>query len=718
MAVPENTMATAQPFPIKHVGSFTLLFFLSVLRPAAIWPDIPFSFAPLTVLATGLLLLYKINATVGFRAFWQRYKIELLLVIAYQALCLISLLVNQHRYSGMGELVQWGLTPIIVQGALPAAIFLFLLPQNKSRFSISQWRYSWLLPLSIALLIPLVAIWQAIDNQSAYSFYQYFIAGNLNDAPNIRSILAVSTDLGAISALLALASLYLSVTYVNTKRPLAAFTTALIALLSIIAGINSGARVFILMMGVGLFTFIIMRFRHQKGLLISALFLCAMLAILAVQFVPTPTAAKLANFFPFILPLNLGIPFIPSDFIPDLSAAALGDRAILWQRAIEQITQHPILGISNGGFRLLGETLGETAVNNTHNLFIQTAIDAGLTGTIVILCLLYRVFRKVTTSYSMVIFVACCAGLLVDNFTDHSLPWILTTSYLVVFTEKPLKRSPLTNFHSSITPSIPTISVAALLIVSIIISYKNTKSELDKLALRDLLPYLIKSIKKDYWHSEPIMLTTEIEQALGIYRHRGFNSFLPSIKTSDICKYAYHNSMLITSEKNKELLKNTRKIGDEWILGNIQREKCKKKLPTQIVELESWITNHYTQHQKTTPETTQKKLRLFHKDVRFFSPIISIERNSSISIVANRKQKTGKEKGKNLEVSIINVKDGKEILEKTFEIDNKKILLKIENNKPQEIYIKIGISETIHKNSPINITEVEINPERDLNITP
>lgn len=245
------TLQAAAPF--KHIGSFCVILFFAVFRPAAIWPEIPISTAPLAVLAAWLLLFYKIHHTVGYRAFLTQHKNLLLLVTAYFALCGASLVANHHRYPDLASFVRWGLTFPIIQSALVACGFLFTLPQNKTGVSVSRQPASGFLILLVAGLIPTIAFWQIIDNESAHAFYRYTVAGDMGNSPYVtRSILATSTDLGAISAIIAVAASVLAVQTARLRLWIFANLAVGVFAAHAIAGTLSGSRGFFVCMGAGL----------------------------------------------------------------------------------------------------------------------------------------------------------------------------------------------------------------------------------------------------------------------------------------------------------------------------------------------------------------------------------------------------------------------------------------------------------------------------------
>lgn len=440
-------MTVLQPYRFKHIGSFCLIFALAVFRPAAIWPEIPVSTAPLAVLAAWLLLLFKIYTTIGFIEFFTRYRLIIALITAYFLLCGASLVANYHRYPDIAAFVRWGLTFPIIQSALVACGFLFTLPQNEKGLSLTRLPGSVLLVLAIATVIPVMAFWQIIDNKSAYEFYQYTIAGDMGSHGHTkRSILATSTDLGAVSAVLALCALLLGVYLVRTRQWLWASAALAVSILNAASGTMSGSRGFFLSIGFGILVLTAQWLIHHRRLLVLSLIPMLLMGIMALQFAPANVNAKLAKFAPVLWSLHQGTPIHASDLKLNLSASALGDRANLWQRAIEQTAEYPWLGISNGGYRLLNQSLGETPVNNVHNAFLQLGVDAGLGGVLIGLVAIIVLIQRAQGSARLPLLAAVLAGLLVDNFADHSLSWIALTTFTLA--NCAVRISPLQTSHA------------------------------------------------------------------------------------------------------------------------------------------------------------------------------------------------------------------------------------------------------------------------------
>ena len=128
-----------------HVGSFLLLILLATVRIEA-FVSTSVSLAMVTVAAIMALLVGKIYWTIGFVAYWQRFKWPLLLSGCYLLACGVSFVANVERYHDRGEVVKYAITPLVVYGSFVALASLFVLPQNQRGLSLSRYSLAAFLP--------------------------------------------------------------------------------------------------------------------------------------------------------------------------------------------------------------------------------------------------------------------------------------------------------------------------------------------------------------------------------------------------------------------------------------------------------------------------------------------------------------------------------------------------------------------------------------------
>ena len=636
------TLQTITSF--KHVGSFCIVLFFALFRPAAIWPEVPISTAPLAVLAAWLLLFYKIHNTVGYRAFFTQHKNLLLLITAYFALCGASLIANYHRYPDITSFVRWGLTFPIIQSALVACGFLFALPQNTRGISLSNLPMRGVVVLFIATLIPAVTFWQIMDNDSAHTLYRYTVAGDMGNNTYVnRSILATSTDLGAVSAIIAVAALALTTQAARHRHWIFANLTLAVFAANLVAGTLSSSRGFFLGMGIGLATIFYQLLGGRiKPLLIWALPLL-LTGLLALVFGPDNVLYKLAAISPFFLTLATGLSPTQHDLTLNHVSTALGDRAHLWHRAITEITAHPWLGISNGGYRLLNGSLGETPINNVHNAYLQLGVDAGLLGFILGVVVLYILLKRAKCTGQAPIYAVTLAGLLVDNFADHSLAWIALATYAVSHGTAALPTLDTKPKETWRAPALAALSSLALFSI-MVTQYQSKHSAYTALELAEQIDKVRPYLFPDYWNSAPILITSEMDsqlRQLGDARTTGTAILYPSIDSSDYCAYAYPNAKLLYIDDEHDIVAtgDYRIMGNRWRLSYAVKPniECILRDPNQIGH---WISN-YHRHYGERLKNQNADILLVSDHIAFFSPIFEASSNHKLTLHLTSKDLEG-----------------------------------------------------------------------------
>ena len=347
------------------------------------------------------------------------------------------------RYADLTEFFRWGVVFIAGQMLLPLCVFIFLLPENTRGLTRSELVIIPALTGLLVTLIPASVLIQVYYPDTATLTIQYFVGGDNTEIRSPRrGILATSTDLGAISALLSWAALALA--WQNARdTPKIAAVLALFAMLSAITGILSMSRNFILFMTIATVTLLIAKLwmsNKNKMLLVPGLLSLAGLFYASAYIFPEGMLLKLGAVIPYFEKVQTGTEISLIDLLPHVSVASLGPRAPLWESTIKLMASHPFIGISNGGFRL-AETcacLTDFPRANTHNILLQSAIDAGVLGVAVISLLLsYLIKQSAHNEWSLALILGTIATLMVDNFTDHSYAWIVVASYVGVLLAQP-----------------------------------------------------------------------------------------------------------------------------------------------------------------------------------------------------------------------------------------------------------------------------------------
>ena len=629
--------------PFKHVGSFCVILFFALFRPAAIWPEVPVSTAPLAVLAAWLLLFYKIHNTVGYRAFLHQHRTLLLLIAGYFALCGASLIANYHRYPDMASFVRWGLTFPIIQSALVAYGFLFTLPQNQTGFSISRHPANSWLVLFVAALIPAVAFWQIMDNDGAFALYQYTVAGDMGDSTYVkRSILATSTDLGAVSAIIAMAALVLAIQTSRHRKWLCANVAVVIFAANAVAGIVSGSRGFFLAIGVGSIAVIYQLLGGRIKLMLVWALPLLLTGLLALLFAPDNVIFKMAAISPIFLSLVTGISPTKHDFAVNQISTALGDRADLWHRAITETIANPWLGISNGGYRLLNESLGEPPINNVHNAYLQLGVDAGLLGAILGALVIVTLLIRAKATARVPIYATVLAGLLVDNFADHSLAWIALATYAVSCSAGALPI--LTRQQKTWRNTASAAMTSILLFSALVAQYQNKLSALEVMELAEQIDKVRPYLHSNYWNSAPILITGAMDEELrqqGEARTKGTTALYPSIDASAYCAYSYPSAKLLYLRSEQDLIPtgDSRIMGSRWQLSHrvAPDTECASTDPRQISH---WISN-YHRHYGERLKNPNADLLMRTDYIAFFSPIFATPSNHEVTFNLTSKDLEG-----------------------------------------------------------------------------
>jgi hypothetical protein len=413
---------------LQQSGTMLLLLTLALVSPSAVVPNLRLPTEAILVASAYLILWIRIYRTIGLSEFCKTYRNELVLILAYQLLCTASLALNFDRYADLHEFFRWGVVFVVGQTLLPVCAFIFLLPNTHNHNSLTKKPFIVAIALGILATLPLLALWQVYDNEGAHSIYRFTIAGNLANDPTIRSVFATSTDFGSISAVISIAFCILAFQH-RHKYLLYPLIFFFIAALAFIAGLQSGARVFLLMLGsaAAYVTIVISARDWRKGII--AIFALMIATVIVAQNLPPSTASKFKKMVD-------GVPYLHTEetrltLVNQDSAlrGLLGERYDIWRLAVTRASNNLPLGISNGGFRLEYETLSGSRLHNTHNVLLQSLIDSGILGFAILLLLFCKIWRRSTQSQKVLI-IGVLSGLMVDNFTDHSFAWIVIVAFL------------------------------------------------------------------------------------------------------------------------------------------------------------------------------------------------------------------------------------------------------------------------------------------------
>lgn len=430
----------------QHVGSFFLLFLLLTWRPESLVAVDTYVHLSAKILAVYAILAIKIHWTVGYTEYWRRHKVLLFLLVGYHLVVLISLIYNLDRYESIAQwLVQgWGF--VAIQSTLIAGLLLFTLPRNTRalRWSVSEYRYAPVLLLLIVALCLGVAVWNYIDYKSAHQLKQYFVAGYFLSS-RARSVFAINTDWGSIAALALAACLLIAAK--NDKTIRQRFVLVVIAAGFLWAGFISNSANFFLTTAVCVAGFVFVWWRLSLSLKLLSISSLVILFFAFALHASDRLAVKIGALFSPVLAINRGECFYWSGFFGEADwPRFLNGRDYFLESAYSLWVDSPWLGVSNGGLRLAEANVQPIERSfNTHNLFVQIPIDAGLIGVVVAIILAvhlyvhYIKYLPLFQKQSILIFVAAVlATLTVDYFPDHALSWNIVVAYLVGLVAMPI----------------------------------------------------------------------------------------------------------------------------------------------------------------------------------------------------------------------------------------------------------------------------------------
>jgi hypothetical protein len=449
------------------------------------------------------------------------------------------------------------------------------------------------------------------------------------DGVTKRGILATSTDLGAISAILSIGVLSALIQRAKNLHWFWAIGALLIFVLSVVSGTISGSRGFFLAFAMGLLTVVYQFCGGRIKLMLSGTLPLIFISLLLLQAAPENVHRKLGGISPVFASLGLGIPVSTEDFKLHGARAALGDRADLWERGIEEVLAQPWLGMSNGGYRILNESLGVAPINNVHNAFLQLAVDAGVGGFLLGLVTILLLCKVVRGSCQAPVLAAILAGLLVDNYADHSLAWIAIATYTMANCTMVVMPLPITKYLT-----LPTIAASTLCSITILIGLFSLHHQrhiaYESLPLAEQINAAANYFFIDYWNIPPIMMTEALALDLKDVRREEGLKLYPSIAVSDLCAYSYPGSRLMYLSREQTALNSSkyRSMSDQWGLTSEMPEcrDIKAKNPSQI---SNWISNYHL-HYGTQLTKANATMVLITDHIAFFSPVFEASERQSL----------------------------------------------------------------------------------------
>ena len=317
---------------------------------------------------------------------------------------------------------------------MPLCVFVFLLPDSNLRVSSSKTIAIRVVSILTLALVPVSVLLQVHFPKIAPSVMKYFVGSDMQTEywfDPIRGVLATTTDLGAISGILCFVAIAFAAQAFRKKR-MKSILFAVFSIVFIYIGLLSESRNFILFIVVAAATLSVASAWEKNRVFLVALLPSFITTLYFSAYVmPSRLVSKLASNIPHFDNVYRGSETSIAEVFPRLSVDSLGARGPLWESALRLIRENPLLGTSNGGFRLADDCACD--LGNTHNIFLQSAIDAGVLGVLVMSGLLAYLIREAKNDkWSLAFMLGIVATLMVDNFTDHSYAWIVVASFASV----------------------------------------------------------------------------------------------------------------------------------------------------------------------------------------------------------------------------------------------------------------------------------------------
>ena len=569
---------------------------MATFRPTALWSDFPISLDPVVIITIGLLLCYKIFVTIGFRAFFLKYKATLILLFTYFFVCFITLYLNLWRFKNPEEIVRYGVTFILVTASFPAILLLFSLPQNTRGLSLSRYKYSPYISFCYFALLALMVIWQYLDFESSKSVAQYFVSSEVWPSKNVNGFFRISTDVAPVLGLLVigLSSHFTSI----PKKNWNAIAIAVLIILLIAGGISTGSRVFFLMIFASVCVFFIKANTPLRQKLL-AVFAGLIFLHIIVMFANPSLVTKLQPFLPYLGPMYNGTPIVTGDFFVNANLQATG-RKDIWSGALTFIFENPFFGVTSGGFRLANSEL-----QNTHNFILQILIDAGVIG---FMTLCFLVFKIRSQMRYFVIWILM-TSLIVDFPLGHSLPYSICIGFIVVnvigsIREAPSKPSVSLSRLLPLSSSKALITLIGMSLILFAVIYSVRKNDTMEQSLKEKLS---RQIRAGAYNKQPILVDGKEFDFNYFKSIIGFPYYLVNTldDSANFCHYAY----LKQKYTSKQLV--------NWFKP-INNERC-NELNVDIKELKNgsiWITDRVHRKQNRAWRLTENN--------HFFSPMVSM----------------------------------------------------------------------------------------------
>lgn len=354
---------------------------------------------------------------------WQelrrKYGVEAALMAALVFVYFVSLLVHLAEYPGWFDVVAFGTPQMTLLSMFGMAWVVF----RYRRTPDPTWP-----ALLVLTALNAIAVVQAVNYDLVATVTSWSVAADIG-RPDVSSLFRRNTVYGITAALVAVYGTGQLFTRAGSGRWKAAL--ALLTVFAFLGGALSEARNFFLAFAAGVLVLGVWGLgrRPWKALAIVALAVVGLHAVIASQ---PRLAQDYGRIMPYMGKLDRANEIELKDFMPVVTNRTLANRINHWQRAWEAWRQRPWLGIGPGVFRMKDlSATGQKSVTNPHNIFLQTLVDSGVAGLVVLLVLVGRVIRRIRDPVMMAVFIALLAAHLFENLFDKSMGFVLIAAWLL-----------------------------------------------------------------------------------------------------------------------------------------------------------------------------------------------------------------------------------------------------------------------------------------------
>jgi len=364
-----------------------------------------------------LVFLISYFRAYAYRHIHSRYLFEIIIIILFLGVNLISLWINLERFNSYSSLIFYAFASLAVW----SAFFMSWLIYVQSQHTRGQW-----LGWGLLLFLAVVAFWQIFDYSASKQLTQYFVSADALQAKAISSITRWHTIYGVMAAIGILVALQKLFKVQQAWWP-RLFFLFLIALLTY-TGVLGESRNFLFTLAIGLSLYLF-RYLLIKPKIVLIFLASAMVLFHAVIIKNERLSHEYGQIFPYITKLkHTQLPHY-NDFIPQINNHSLTGRADVWQQGYRLWQKSPWLGIGPGAYRVMN--LDDEQHRNLHNYYFQVLVDTGITGFLLLVILIILLLRRAYRANNLVIFIAVLGSLLFDNYLDYSFAWVFIMSWFL-----------------------------------------------------------------------------------------------------------------------------------------------------------------------------------------------------------------------------------------------------------------------------------------------